>query len=182
MGGTNLRIFGNLSVRQLQRQDAAERIARIITESGLDPHWVSLEITESLAMQGFDASVRKLHELKQLGVGITMDDFGTGYSSLSYLKLLPVDTIKIDRTFIRDLATDPNDASIVRAAIVMAHELKLQVVAEGVETEEQLAFLRQSHCDEVQGFLFSPGIGAREFEALLRARKTKRTKVASAPR
>ncbi len=180
MGWSNLRIAVNLSVRQLQRQDAAERIRKIVVESGLDPGWVSLEITESLAMQGFEASVRKLHELKELGLGITMDDFGTGYSSLSYLKLLPVDTIKIDRTFIRDLATDPNDASIVRAAIVMAHELKLKVVAEGVETEDQLDFLRQSHCDEVQGFLFSPGLPAPEFEALLRARKTRKTKIAPA--
>ena len=178
MGWGNLRISVNLSVRQLQRQDAAERIGKVVAESGLDPHWVSLEITESLAMQGFEASVRKLHELKELGLGITMDDFGTGYSSLSYLKLLPVDTIKIDRTFIRDLATDPNDASIVRAAIVMAHELKLKVVAEGVEQEDQLDFLRQSHCDEVQGFLFSPALPATEFQALLRARKTRKTKVA----
>jgi len=170
MGWTGLRVSVNLSVRQLQRQDAAERIGKIVEESGLDPSWISLEITESLAMQGFEASVRKLHELKDLGLGITMDDFGTGYSSLSYLKLLPVDTIKIDRTFIRDLATDPNDASIVRAAIVMAHELKLQVVAEGVETQEQLAFLRDSLCDEVQGFLFSPALAAPQFEALLRAK------------
>jgi diguanylate cyclase (GGDEF)-like protein/PAS domain S-box-containing protein len=181
MGWTGLRISVNLSVRQLQRQDAAERIGQIVVESGIDPSWVSLEITESLAMQGLDTIVRKLHELKALGLGITMDDFGTGYSSLSYLKLLPVDTIKIDRAFIRDLATDPNDASIVRAAIVMAHELKLQVVAEGVETEEQLAFLRQSHCDEVQGFLFSAALGAREFEALLRTRKTRKTRIASEP-
>ncbi len=179
MGWGGLRISVNLSVRQLQRQDAAERISRIVSESGLEARWVSLEITESLAMQGFEASVRKLHELKEIGIGITMDDFGTGYSSLSYLKLLPIDTIKIDRTFIRDLANDPNDASIVRAAIVMAHELKLQVVAEGVETQEQLDFLRQSHCDEVQGFLFSPGLGAHDFELLLRARKTKKTKVAA---
>ncbi|MGH9442041.1 MAG: EAL domain-containing protein [Thermoanaerobaculia bacterium] len=178
MGWSNLRISVNLSVRQLQRQDASARIARVVAESGLEPGWVSLEITESLAMQGFEASVKKLHELRDLGLGITMDDFGTGYSSLSYLKLLPVDTIKIDRTFIRDLATDPNDASIVRAAIVMAHELNLKVVAEGVETEEQLDFLRSSHCDEVQGFFFSPALASPEFEALLRARKTRKTKIA----
>lgn len=100
-----------------------------------------------------------------------MDDFGTGFSSLSYLKILPVDTLKIDRSFIRDVTTDPDDASIVRASIVMAHELRLRVVAEGVETAEQVRLLRECQCDGLQGFVYSPAVSPEDFEVLMESKK-----------
>ena len=148
----------NLSVWQLQRPDVVPTVRRILEEAGLAPELLSLEITESVAMQNIEVTLAALVELQRLGVGITMDDFGTGYSSLSYLKMLPIDTVKIDRSFVGDVATDPGDASIVRASIALAHELRLRVVAEGVETPEQLRFLREHHCDELQGYLFSPAV------------------------
>ncbi|HET7453182.1 MAG TPA: EAL domain-containing protein, partial [Thermoanaerobaculia bacterium] len=155
-GYRDLSVAVNLSIRQLQESDFAARVREVLDETALPPGQLRLEITESVAMQNLEVSIEALGRLKRLGVGITMDDFGTGYSSLSYLKILPVDTLKIDRSFIRDVAEDTNDASIVRASIVLAHELRLRVVAEGVETPEQLQFLRQHQCDEVQGFLLSP--------------------------
>jgi len=157
----------NLSVRQLQRPDIVAAVESVLAETGLPASQLSLEITESIAMQNVDVTLAAFAELKRLGVGITMDDFGTGYSSLSYLKLLPIDTLKIDRSFVRDVATDADDASIVRASIALAHELRLRVVAEGVETPEQLDFLRQHHCDEAQGFLFSAAVSAARFERWL---------------
>ena len=167
----NLSISVNLSVRQLERSGFPDSVRAVLAETGLPASALHLEITESIAMENFTACLAALRDLHALGIGITMDDFGTGYSSLSYLKKLPVDTLKIDRSFVRDLATDPNDASIVRAAIVMAHELRLRVVAEGVETAEQLQFLRQHRCDELQGFLFSPAVVPGDFEDILAARK-----------
>ena len=166
-GFRDLSVAVNLSIRQLQEPDFAARVRDVLDETALPAGQLRLEITESVAMQNLEISIDALGKLKRLGVGITMDDFGTGYSSLSYLKILPVDTLKIDRSFIRDVAEDTNDASIVRASIVLAHELRLRVVAEGVETPEQLQFLRQHQCDEVQGFLFSPALPAEKFEALL---------------
>ena len=166
-GYRDLSVAVNLSIRQLQESDFAARVREVLDETALPPGQLRLEITESVAMQNLEISIEALGKLKRLGVGITMDDFGTGYSSLSYLKILPVDTLKIDRSFIRDVARDTNDASIVRASIVLAHELRMRVVAEGVETPEQLHFLRQQQCDEVQGFLFSPALPAEKFEALL---------------
>jgi diguanylate cyclase (GGDEF)-like protein len=170
-GYRDLSVSVNLSIRQLQETDFPARVLAILQETGLPPAQLRLEVTESVAMQNLDVSFEALGKLKRLGVGITMDDFGTGYSSLSYLKILPLDTLKIDRSFIRDVAGDTNDASIVRASIALAHELRLKVVAEGVETPEQLRFLRQHQCDEVQGFLFSPALPAEKFEALLREDK-----------
>ncbi len=123
-------------------------------------------------MQNVDVNVVTLRQLKELGIRITIDDFGTGYSSLSYLKKFPIDTIKIDQTFVRDVTTDANDAAIVRAAIVMAHELKLNVIAEGVETRDQLEFLKRRKCDEMQGYLFSEPLTSDGFEALLQSGKT----------
>jgi EAL domain-containing protein (putative c-di-GMP-specific phosphodiesterase class I) len=170
-GYRDLSVSVNLSIRQLQETDFPARVLAILQETGLPPAQLRLEVTESVAMQNLDVSFEALGKLKRLGVGITMDDFGTGYSSLSYLKILPLDTLKIDRSFIRDVAGDTNDASIVRASIALAHELRLKVVAEGVETPEQLRFLRQHQCDEVQGFLFSPALPAEKFEALLKEDK-----------
>ena len=167
MGYRDLYVAVNLSIRQLQEADFPTRVRDVLEETSLPAGQLRLEVTESVAMQNLDISIEALGKLKRLGVGITMDDFGTGYSSLSYLKILPLDTLKIDRSFIRDVASDTNDASIVRASIALAHELRLKVVAEGVETPDQLRFLRQHQCDEVQGFLFSPAVPAEKFEALL---------------
>jgi len=161
--GHPLSVSVNLSVRQLQRRDIVATVRSALEDSGLEPRRLGLEITESVAMQNLDVTLAALAELRRLGVGITMDDFGTGYSSLSYLKMLPVDTVKIDRSFVQGVATDPNDATIVRAAIALAHELRLRVIAEGVESAEQAEFLRRHQCDELQGFLFSPAVPAEEF-------------------
>ncbi|HKB69483.1 MAG TPA: EAL domain-containing protein, partial [Thermoanaerobaculia bacterium] len=166
-GGRELCVSVNLSVRQLQRLDIVDTVRSALADSGLAPRHLGLEITESVAMQNLDVTLSALADLQRLGVGITMDDFGTGYSSLSYLKMLPVDTLKIDRSFVQGVATDPNDASIVRASIALAHELRLRVVAEGVETSQQAAFLREHLCDELQGFLFSAAVPADEFEGWL---------------
>jgi EAL domain-containing protein (putative c-di-GMP-specific phosphodiesterase class I) len=168
-GHAGLRLSVNLSARQFHQQDLALQVEAILRETGLTPELLELEITESIAMQNIDASVVALRGLKDLGVRITIDDFGTGYSSLSYLKKFPIDTIKIDQAFVQDVSSDSNDAAIVRAAIVMAHELKLNVIAEGVETIEQVAFLRRRRCTEMQGYLFSRPMPADRFGELLAA-------------
>jgi len=165
--GRDLCVSVNLSVRQLQRRDIVQTVKSALDDCGLAPRHLGLEITESVAMQNLDVTLSALAELQRLGVGITMDDFGTGYSSLSYLKMLPVNTVKIDRSFVQGIASDPNDATIVRASIALAHELRLRVVAEGVETLDQADFLRRHQCDELQGFLFSPAVPAPEFEGWL---------------
>jgi diguanylate cyclase (GGDEF)-like protein len=158
----DLRVAVNLSARQFQQADLAEHVRRALRDTGLPPHCLELEITETNAMQNTDVTVRTFGELKALGVRISIDDFGIGYSSLGTLKRLPIDTLKIDRSFIRDITTDPDDAAIVTAVIAMAHTLKLRVVAEGVDTEEQLTFLRGYGCDLMQGHLFGPAAPAEE--------------------
>jgi diguanylate cyclase (GGDEF)-like protein len=158
----------NLSARQFQQQDLVESVARILRETGLEPKWLEIEITESIAMQNADYTNVLLRGLKSMGVRVALDDFGTGYSSLSYLKKFPIDTLKIDQSFVRDLTKDPNDAAIANAVIVLAHSLKLKVIAEGVETKEQEAFLREHECDITQGFLFSVPLPAASLESLLR--------------
>jgi diguanylate cyclase len=162
-----MRVSVNLSTRQFELPDLVETVAAILEETGLSPEYLKLEITESLAMQNPDSAIQQLHALKQLGIEIAIDDFGTGYSSLNYLKKFPIDTLKIDRSFVGDIPGDSDDVAIVTAIIAMAHNLKINVVAEGVETEEQLVFLRDQHCDEMQGYLFSRPVPAEEFEALL---------------
>jgi diguanylate cyclase (GGDEF)-like protein len=157
-----LRVAVNLSARQFQQPDLAEHVRRALRDTGLPAPCLELEITETNAMQNTDVTVRTFAELKALGVRISIDDFGIGYSSLGTLKRLPIDTIKIDRSFIRDITTDPDDAAIVTAVIAMAHTLKLTVVAEGVDTEEQLTFLRGYGCDLMQGHLFGPAAPAEE--------------------
>ena len=157
----------NVSPRQFRDGNIVETIAEALTVSGLEPRYLQIELTEGLAMHGAEKHVHMLEQIKQLGVQIAVDDFGTGYSSLSYLKRFPIDQLKVDRSFVTDLATDPNDAVIVQAIIALGHKLGLRVVAEGVETEEQLAFLQRCNCDEMQGFLFSVPIIAADFSALL---------------
>jgi len=144
----------NLSPRQLARDDIVDLVANVLRTSGLAPCYLELEITETVVMRDVDKSLVTLKKLKELGVRISIDDFGTGYSSLNYLKRFPVDTLKIDRSFVSDIAVDQDDAAIVKAVISLAHILNLRVVAEGVEEEEQCRFLMENGCDEVQGFHF----------------------------
>jgi diguanylate cyclase (GGDEF)-like protein len=166
-----LTVAVNLSVRQFQQQDLVERIALVLRETGLPATQLELEITESYAMQNADYTIAVLRELKKRGIKISIDDFGTGYSSLSYLKQFPIDSLKIDRSFVKDLATDANDAAIAAAIIVLAHSLKLQVVAEGVETQAELDILQRHACDKMQGYLFSRPMAAEALEPMLRAGK-----------
>jgi diguanylate cyclase (GGDEF)-like protein len=157
LGLTNLGIAVNLSARQFSDSMLLAKLTRIIHASGIDPSSLELEITESVVMSNGECAVGVLEQLKSIGVQIAIDDFGTGYSSLGYLKRFPIDTIKVDRSFIRDIPADSGDMKIARAIIAMAHALKLKVVAEGVENAEQLKFLRAQRCDAVQGyFLFRP--------------------------
>ncbi len=141
----------------------------ILTETGLEPRYLELELTETFLMQDSKSTVAVLQALKDMGVQLALDDFGTGYSSLSYLKRFPIDTLKIDQSFVRDLTTDADDASIVSAVISMGKSLHMRVVAEGVETREQLAFLREQSCPEGQGYYFSRPVLAEEFTQLLGA-------------
>ncbi|MDI3547347.1 MAG: hypothetical protein PWR10_999 [Halanaerobiales bacterium] len=157
----------NLSARQFQQQNLVETVTRVLKETGLEPHYLELEITESIAMQNADFTIVMLRHLEEMGIHISIDDFGTGYSSLSYLKHFPLDTLKIDQSFVRDLTIDPNNKAIVIAIIAMAHSLKFKVIAEGVETQEQLAFLKQQQCDGIQGYLFSKPLPAEAFEKIL---------------
>lgn len=158
----------NLSIRQFLQHDLASRIAEVLETSGLDPKYLDLEITESMTIDVGHVS-RCLLAITDLGVGISVDDFGTGYSSFHYLKNFPIDRLKIDRSFVRDIQQDPSDAEIVAAIIAMAHNLNIQVIAEGVETEEQMEFLRKHHCDEMQGFFWSPPVSSENIEQMLKA-------------
>ena len=166
-GRSSLRLAVNLSARQFQQRNLVESVGRVLQETGLNPHCLELEITESVVIQDMDLAITMLRRLKEMGVQIAIDDFGTGNSALSYLRRFPIDTVKIDRSFIRDLTVNPSDAEITATVIIMAHNLKLEVIAEGVETEEQLAFLKQRLCDQMQGFLFSRPVPAEEVEAML---------------
>ncbi len=154
----------NLSPRQFRQRDLVALVERALTESGMEARYLELEITEGSLMQMTDLTLDTLSQLSALGVGLSIDDFGVGYSSLNYLKRFPVDQLKIDQSFVRDIATDPDDAAIVTAIIGLAKSLQLSVVAEGVETEEQLAFVAASGCNEAQGYFFSRPIPASEAE------------------
>jgi len=155
----------NLSMRQFLQPNLAGKIGAILTEIGLDPCYVDLEITESMTLDK-ETAFEQLKRLKELGVFISIDDFGTGYSSLHYLKNMPIDRLKIDRSFVQEVMEDSNNAAIVSTITSMAHHLKLKVTAEGVENTDQLHFLRQQRCHEAQGFLFSKPIRALEFERI----------------
>src|SRR5690606_9381041 len=145
----------------------AQTIERILRSTGIPPAMLEIELTESAVMTDPAQAVKTLHEIRKLGVSISIDDFGTGYSSLAYLKRFPVDKLKIDASFVRDIATDPDDAAIVSAIINLAHSLNLRVIAEGVETAEQLAFLLEQGCDEIQGNYFSEPVPSNEALQLL---------------
>ena len=154
LGLSNFRVAVNVSPRQLRQELLAETVASLLQETGLRASSLEIEITESLFMHDDGIGIQTLTELRKMGVLISIDDFGTGYSSLSYLKRLPIDSIKLDASFVKDATTDPDDAALIIAIIALAHNLRLRVIAEGIETEEQLNLLRSLRCDEGQGYFF----------------------------
>jgi len=162
-----LRIAVNVSAVQFRRGNLDKVIIKALEKTGLEPRLLELELTESILLEDIDHLLAQLDTLKQLGVKLAIDDFGTGYSSLAYLKKFNIDRLKIDQSFVRDINTDPNDAAIVRAIVQMAHTLNLDVIAEGVEDEAMLKHLRESGCDEVQGYLFSKPLPAQAFQAFI---------------
>jgi diguanylate cyclase (GGDEF)-like protein len=162
-----LRVSVNLSARHFQQQDILQTIRQVLDETKLRPFYLELELTESSLLRNSERVVRTLRELKTMGVAISIDDFGTGYSSLGYLKQLPIDKLKIDRSFVQDVTTAPDNAALVMAIIMLTHNLRLGVIAEGVETEEQRRLLHLLRCDELQGFLFSEPLPVKKFERLL---------------
>ena len=161
--GHTLTIAVNLSARQLQQNDLSQRVAALMKEYGVGPGMLEIELTESMLAGDHSTTEVRLRELKALGIALSIDDFGTGYSSLAYLKRFPIDILKIDQSFVRDIPHDRNDMEIAATIIAMAHTLKLRVVAEGVETPEQLAFLKERECDAWQGYLYSKPLPAEEF-------------------
>ncbi len=170
----------NLSARQFRQGDLLKTVNDVLSEFGFDPNRLELEITESLLMQDMQASQIALYDLKALGLEIYLDDFGTGYSSLAYLKKFPIDALKIDRSFIRDIPGNTDDEAITRAIVALGQALRLKVVAEGVETDAQLGFLNREGCDEVQGFLFSKPLCFDEFIAWAQTRRVPATGIGAA--
>jgi diguanylate cyclase (GGDEF)-like protein/PAS domain S-box-containing protein len=166
-GNLNLTVSVNLSARQFRRRDLAQSVAAVLAATGLPPSQLELEVTESSVMDDQEAAVLTLSALKAMGVHFSVDDFGTGYSSLSQLKRFPIDSLKIDQSFVRDIPADQDDAAIVSAIVAMGHRLRLKLIAEGVETPEQLAFLKALGCDLVQGYLFGKPMPEDEFVAFL---------------
>jgi EAL domain-containing protein (putative c-di-GMP-specific phosphodiesterase class I) len=162
-----VRVAVNISSRQFTHEGLLAQVMSVLEDTGLDPDLVELEITESMLMHDLEQTVRMLNELKALGIHLAIDDFGTGHSSLAYLKRFPVGTLKIDRSFVQDLPGDADGVAITLAIVSLAHNLRLKVTAEGVETEEQLAFLRHHGCDEIQGYLTGRPVAAEDFARLL---------------
>ncbi|MHB1292099.1 MAG: bifunctional diguanylate cyclase/phosphodiesterase [Sulfuricella sp.] len=167
-GLPSLRVAVNLSARQFRQSGLATMVNQALRDAGLAPEHLELEVTESIMIQDLQTTITTLHQLHALGIQISIDDFGTGYSSLSYLKRLPISKIKIDRSFVRDICIDPDDAAIANAVISLGHSMKMQVIAEGVETVEQLDHLRAQGCDEIQGYYFSRSLPAEAFAQLVR--------------
>ena len=162
-----MRLSVNFSARQFQQSTFIPSVVEILKETKLEPAWLELELTEGSIMKDPEQAIEKLRELRMMGISIAIDDFGTGYSSLSYLKRFPIDTLKIDKSFVQDVCTDPDDASIVKAIVTLGHALDLKIVAEGVETQDQLEYLTLLGCDVLQGFLFSEPLAQQEFHELL---------------
>jgi EAL domain-containing protein (putative c-di-GMP-specific phosphodiesterase class I) len=164
----SLQLSVNVSARQFHQQDFVEMIRRSLESSGIDPARLKLELTESVVLDNVDAVVSRMQQLIALGVSFCLDDFGTGYSSLSCLKRLPLDQVKIDQSFVRDVTEDQNDAAIVRAIMAMSRSLGLQVIAEGVETQAQRDFLLENECRAYQGFLFCGPVPIEDWGRLLK--------------
>lgn len=178
-----MRLSVNFSARQFQQPTFISTVTEILKETKLDPSRLEMELTEASIMKEPDQAIEKLAELRRMGIRIAIDDFGTGYSSLSYLKRFPIDSLKIDKSFVTDIASDPNDAAIVQAIVTLGHALGLTVIAEGVETQEQLEHLARLGCDVVQGFLFSKALSTEDFHELLKdqRRVTVRGDLSTAP-
>jgi diguanylate cyclase (GGDEF)-like protein len=166
--GMEILISVNLSAHQFRKGDIVEIVDRVLDNTGLPPRLLELELTESLIMEDLDKNIEILTALRTRGLGLSLDDFGTGYSSLSYLKRFPVDTLKIDRSFIEELHISPDDAAITQAIIDMAHSMNMKVVAEGVEEEAQMSMLQGMGCDSIQGYLISKPVPEPDFIALVR--------------
>jgi EAL domain-containing protein (putative c-di-GMP-specific phosphodiesterase class I)/CheY-like chemotaxis protein len=159
----------NLSAHQFRQRHLVKMATGVLLDSGIDGRYLELEMTESAVMEDVDRVIKVLRELKDVGMAISIDDFGTGYSSLSYLKQFAIDKLKVDQSFVREITRDPSDAAIVVAIITMAHSLGLNVIAEGVETQGQLEYLRSHGCDEMQGYFFSRPVPVGDFEQMLRS-------------
>ena len=172
----------NVSVLQLLRGELTQRLCDVLAESDMSPSQLELELTESMVMANAEQSITTLRQLKAVGVTLSIDDFGTGYSSLSYLKRLPIDTLKIDKEFVGDITTDPDDEAITATVMAMAHSLGLNVVAEGVESAEQVEYLREQDCDEVQGHWLSHPLPPDECLAFLLERAKRRRMALGEPR
>ncbi len=170
-GLPKIRMAVNLSVRQFIGHDLEDLVSQVLQETGLPADWLELEITETMLIDDVEGTVTTLNKLKEMGVQLAIDDFGVGYSSLNYLKRFPIDRLKIDRSFVTHVALNPNDASLTLAMVAMAHSLKLDVIAEGVETVEQRTFLQERHCDEMQGYFFSRPVSEQQMEELLLTQK-----------
>jgi EAL domain-containing protein (putative c-di-GMP-specific phosphodiesterase class I) len=166
-GYKQMNIALNVSSHQFEKQNLIEIIKAALQDTMISPQCLEVEITESTIMRNPEKAIQILMEIKAMGLRIAIDDFGTGYSSLSYLKRLPLDFLKIDQSFVKGVASDPKDQTIVRTTIAMAHSLNLKTIAEGVETEEQLSFLQEHGCDEIQGYLFSRPLPAGEIPGIL---------------
>ncbi len=161
----------NLSGRDFQNTGLAAKVSGLVREAGLDPRHLEIEITESVAMHDFQKTLHILQGLRAEGMRVAIDDFGTGYSSLAYLKRFPIQTLKIDRAFIKDMMDDPQDRAIVNAIIGMAQAMSMEVLAEGVERQDQLEYLLSKGCDRAQGYHFGKPVPAPEFEAMLHRQK-----------
>jgi EAL domain-containing protein (putative c-di-GMP-specific phosphodiesterase class I) len=166
-GLPSLRVAVNISAVQFRRLDLVDTVQWALAAAGLDAQYLEIELTETAVMSDPEDSVEILERLSRMGIVVSVDDFGTGYSSMSYLRRFPIDKLKIDRSFIANVATSADDAAIVQGIISLAHSLRLRVVAEGVETREQLAFLQRHGCDQYQGYYFSKPLPAAEFGLLL---------------
>lgn len=146
-------------------------ILKTLQETGLDPHYLVMELTESVAMESGETLHRKMHDISQMGVQLAIDDFGTGFSSLNYIKQFPIHKLKIDKTFVDNCDTNADDAAIIQTVIALGHALNLKIIAEGVETDDQEAFLRASECDEIQGYNRSKPLSAEKFTAMLESQQ-----------
>jgi len=168
----NLKVAVNLSARQFSDRMLISKIESALNRSGLDPTFLEMEITESIIMKDIESTVALLEKMAQMGLALSIDDFGTGYSSLSYLKRFPINKLKIDKSFIDDVISSEDDAKIVEAIIGLSHNLKLNVICEGVEDADQLGWLEEHRCNEIQGYYFSKPLPADEFEAFVKSRNS----------
>jgi len=166
-GLDNLKMSVNISSLQFRQQDFVKIVEQALETSGMPPGLLELEMTESSIMQQIEETISDLNQLKEIGLQLSIDDFGTGYSSMSYLKRFPLDTLKIDRSFVKDLSTEASDAAIVKATIALAKSLELTTIAEGVEDKIQLEFLRRHQCDIIQGYYFSRPLPADQAESII---------------